>query len=155
MVQRLEQLSHVPAGCRLRERLVLLLRDLVEERLARHILHHQVHVLLIVVRFIVLDDVGVVELVQDAHLLHDAVNVGSQLLFVEHLDGNLEVLVMLVRREEDAAEGTHSQHFRLGVDVVVLFELVHALLLVPLPHLNRLLLEDSRLGFAALRDSCA
>ena len=154
MIQRLEQLSHVLGRCRLRERLILLFRDLVEEGLPCHVLHHQVHILLVVVRFVVLDNVGVVELVQNAHLLHDAVDIGTKLLFVEHLNGHLKVLVMLVRREEDAAEGTHTQHLRLRVNMVVLFKFVHALLLVSLAHLYRLLLQDSGLGLTAFRDSC-
>ena len=61
MVDSLEQTAHVSCGLRLRERLVLLLSDLIKELGARHVLHHQVDVLLVIVRLVVLDDVRMVE----------------------------------------------------------------------------------------------
>ncbi len=113
MVQSLEQLSHVSGCSCLCKSLVLLLSDLVEKRLSGNVLHHQVDVLLIVVCFVVLDDVRVVKLVKDADFFHDAVDVGAKLLFVEDFDSNLEVLVMLIRSQEDAAEGTNTEDFSL------------------------------------------
>ena len=82
--------------------------DLIKELGAGHVLHHQVDVLLIIVRFIVLDDVGVVERVQNGHFLHDAIDVITQLYLVEDLYGNLEVFIVLVRREEDTAKCANS-----------------------------------------------
>ena len=61
MVDSLEQTAHVTCSLRLRKGLILLLSDLIEELGARHVLHHQVDVLLIVVRFVVLDDIGMIE----------------------------------------------------------------------------------------------
>ena len=136
MIERLEQLLHVFGRNCLRESLVFLLRDLVKQWLARHVLHHQVDVLLVVVGLVVLHDVGVVQLVQDCHFFHDTVDVGPQLLFVQHLDGHLEILVMLVRCKEHSTKGTHSEHLRLGVNVIVLLEFVHSLLFVALAHLD-------------------
>ena len=136
VIERLEQLLHVFGRNCLREGLVFLLGDLVKQGLARHVLHHQIDVLLVVVGLVVLHDVGVVQFVQDCHFFHDAVDVGPQLLFVQHLDGHLEILVMLVRCQEHTTEGTHSEHLRLGVNVIVLLELVHSLLFVALAHLN-------------------
>ena len=142
MIECLEQLLHILGSDRFSKCLVLLLRDLVEKGLSCDVLHHQIDVLLIVVRFVILDDVWVIQLVENRHFFHDAVDVSSQLLFVEHLDGNLEVLVMLVRREKHATECANTKNFRFGIDVVVLLEFVHSLLLVSLAHLNRLLLHD-------------
>ena len=73
MVYGLKQGFHV-AGClRLGEGLVLLLTDLLEKGLTWHILHNQVDILRIVIRFIVLNDVRMVKAVQGLYLLHDAV----------------------------------------------------------------------------------
>ena len=57
-------------------------------------------------------------------------------MLIKHFDGDLKVLIVLVGSEEDSTEGAHTEHLSLGVDVVVLFELVHALLLVALARLN-------------------
>ena len=61
MVDSLEQTAHVTSSLSLRKGLILLLSDLIEELRARHVFHHQVDVLLIVVRFVVLDDIGMIE----------------------------------------------------------------------------------------------
>ena len=107
-----------------------MLCDLVEEGHASDILHDQVDILLIVVGFVVLDNVGVVERVKDGDLLHDTLNIVSQLHFVENFNCNLEILVVLVLCQEDTAEGANSQHLRLRIDEVVLLELMYTLLFV-------------------------
>lgn len=61
MVDSLEQTAHVPCGLRLREGLILLFSDLIKELYAGHILHHQVDILLIIVRFVILDDIRMVK----------------------------------------------------------------------------------------------
>ena len=61
MVDSLEKITHVSCGLRLCEGLILLLCDLIEELGAGHIFHHQVDILLIVVRLVVLDDIGMVK----------------------------------------------------------------------------------------------
>ena len=61
MVDCLEQSLHVPSGVCLCKGLVSLLSDFLEELRARHVLHHQVDILGIVVRLVILDDVGVIK----------------------------------------------------------------------------------------------
>ena len=61
MVDSLEQTAHVSCGLRLCEGLVLLLCNLIKELGAGYIFHHQVDVLLIVVRLVVLYDIGMVK----------------------------------------------------------------------------------------------
>ena len=96
MVDSLEQITHVSCSLRLCEGLILLLCDLIEELGAGHIFHHQVDILLIIVRLVVLDDVRMIECVQNAHFLHNAIYVIAQLYLVENFYGNLKVLIMLV-----------------------------------------------------------
>ena len=110
MIDRLEKLLHVARGLNLVECLILLFSDSLEQRLARDVLHHEVDVLEIVIGLVVLDDVGVVEGMQDGDLLHDTVNVVHELVFVEHFNGDLEVRVVLVVREEDTAKRASAEH---------------------------------------------
>ena len=135
VIQRLKQLSHVLCSSPLCEHLVRLLRDFIEESLTCHVLHHQVDELRIIVRFVVLDDVGVVEIVQDIDLFYDVRNAVTHFLLVQHFDSNLKILIMLVRSLKHAAVCTCAKNFCLRVDVVVLLELCHALLLVSFTNL--------------------
>lgn len=98
MVDSLEELFHVTSRYSFIESLVLLLSDAIKQRLASYVLHHQVDVLQVVVRLVVLDDVGVVKRVKDGDFFHDAVDVIHKLILVQNLDGDLEVRVMLVIR---------------------------------------------------------
>ena len=138
VIDSLKELLHVARGLHLVESLVLLLRDPLEQRLTRDVLHHEVDVLEIVVGLVVLDDVGVVEGVQDGDLLHDAVNVVHELVLVQHFDGDLEVRVVLVVREEDATERASAQHLGFRVDLIVLSELGNTLLLASLADFDHL-----------------
>ena len=153
VVDCLEQTLHVSSSDSLRESLVSLLRDLLEELLTGDVLHDQVDVLLVVVGLVVLDDVRVVQRVQDRDLLHDAVNVVAQLYLVEHFDRHLEVFVMLIRGQKDAAEGANTEHLCLRVNVVILFKLMHTLLFITLTRLNIRSL-DSSLGRSAVLGLC-
>ena len=116
----------------LTECLIFLLCDLVEQGLARDVLHDQVDVLLVIVGLVVLHDVRVIKLVQNCDLLHDAVNIVFQLDFVEDFYGDLEAFIVLIFCLKDAAERTNAENFSGGVDVVVHFELADALLLTTL-----------------------
>ena len=133
VIDSLKQRFHIWRSNLFRECLVFLLSDLLEKLRARYILHHQVDVLRVIVRFVVLDDIRVIKRVQNMHLLHYAINIVPQLNFIENLYGNLEIVIMLVHRLKDSSEGTDAQNFRLRVNMIVLLQLMNSLLLVSLP----------------------
>ena len=108
VVDGLEQLLHVVCSLSLAECLVLLLSDLVEELLAADVLHDQVNVFVVVVCLEVLDDIGMIKLVQDGYFLNDTVDVFLELVFVKNLDSNFKVFIMSVCSHEHSAEGAHS-----------------------------------------------
>ena len=108
MANCLEQTLHIACCNRLREHLVGLLLDQVEQPGASDVLHDKVGEPPIVVRFVVLDDIGMIEWVQNGHFLHDAVDVIAQLYLVKNFYGNLEVLIVLVWCEEDSAKCANS-----------------------------------------------
>ena len=132
MIDSLEERFHIPTGNFLRECLVLLLGDFLEKLRTRHILHDQVDVLLIVVSFVILDDIWVIKWVQNVDLFHDAVDIVSQFDFVQHLDSNLEITVMLILSLEHTSKGANSKHLSFRIDMIVLFQLMHTLLFVAL-----------------------
>jgi hypothetical protein len=147
VVDGAEELAHVEAGVVLREVLVFLGGDFVEELAAGDVLHDQVDVLVVVVGFVVLDNAGVVEGVQDGDLLHDALDVVLQLLFVEHFNGYLQTGVRLIRCHKNLTESSRAQHLGLPVNDVVLLQLVYALLGPTACHVNLLLsLHGALLG---------
>ena len=96
MIDSLKECLHISRSSILRERLISLLRNLLEQLCASNVLHDEVDVLLIVVSLVILYDVRVIKRVQDCYLFHDAVNIVPQFDFVKNLDGNLKVFVMLV-----------------------------------------------------------
>lgn len=120
--------------------------DLVEELAARDVLHHQVDVLGVVVRFVVLHNVRVVQLVQNGHFFHYACDIVTQFVLVEHFDGNLEIGVKFVCGHENAPKCSRSKHTRILRNIVVLFQLVNALLLATLTHRDRMLPRILLLG---------
>ena len=113
MIDRLEERFHVASGNILRKSLVGLLGDLFEKLSSIDIFHDQVDVLLIVVRFVILDDIWMIERVKNRNLLHDTVNIVSQLNFIKNLNGDLEVFIMFVCCQEYATERTDTQYFGL------------------------------------------
>ena len=78
-----------------------------------------------------------IQRVQDVHLLHDAVDIVSELYLVQYFNCNLEVIIMLVHSFEYAAKCANSKNLRLGVDMIVLFEFMNTLLLITLSRLER------------------
>ena len=96
MIDRLEERFHVAGSNVLRKGLVFLLGDFFEKLSSIDIFHDQVDVLLIVVRFVILDNVWMIEFVENRNFLHDTVNIVSQLNFVKNLNGDLEVFIMFV-----------------------------------------------------------
>ena len=153
MIDRLEELFHITCGLRLIESSVRLLDDAVEQSLAGDVLHHQVDVLLVVVSLVVLNDVGVIEGVQDGDLLDYAVNVFLELIFVQHLNGDLLIRVMNFVGQENARKCAFADNFRLRVDPVVAAQLSHTLLLESLSYLVCLLLYELGIATATFVDS--
>ena len=129
---------HIICGLILIKSLIVLLGNSIEQRLARNELHDQVNVLLVVVGFVILDNIGVVQLIENCNLLHDHVDVVCQFHLVKHFYGDLEAFIVLVLRLEDLTEGSGSQHLCVVIDVIVLFKLPHALLSRTLPRHNLL-----------------
>ena len=138
MIDRLEKLSHVRTCLLLSKGLILLLADLVIQRQACDHLHDQVDILVIIVRLVILHNVGVIERIQRLYLVHDVVQILLQLAFVQHLDCNVHVCVETICRLEHSTERACSKDFRLLVDDVVLFKLSNALLLESLACLQLL-----------------
>ena len=93
------------------------------------VLHDEVNVLLIVIGLIILHDVGMVELVENSNFFHDAINIILELLLVENFDGNKMVWVEFVVGLEYSSKSSNSKYLSLGIDMVVLLELVDSLLL--------------------------
>ena len=103
--------------------------DHLEELVAMDVLHDEVNVLLIVVGLIILHDVWMVELVENSNFFHDAINIILELLLVENFDGNKMVWVEFVVGLEYSSKSSNSKYLSLGIDMVVLLELVDSLLL--------------------------
>ena len=138
MINCLEKLLHISGGALFCKCLILLLHNFLVHWHSFNIFHDEVDVFLIIVSFVILDNVGVVQLVENCNLLHDHVDVVCQFDLVEHFDSDLETFIVLVLCLEDFSEGSGSEHLCVVIDVVVLFELPHALLSRALPHHNLL-----------------
>ena len=80
----------------------------------------------------VLDNVWVVKGVEDSDLVHDVAKILAQPFLIEHLNGNFDILVVLIICQENFAKSARSQNLSLMINVIVLFELVDALLPVAL-----------------------
>jgi len=120
MLQRSQALSNHVGSELFRVLLSLFLKLLktVEEFSTRAVLHDQIQVLHVVVRFEVLHNVGVVQLLQDAHLVHDFCEVfWAHFLFVDYLNSHVETLVFLVDGFEDLAESACAEN--IAVDIVL------------------------------------
>ena len=111
------------------EHLVLLLGYLVEQLSPANVLHHQVDELLVDVRFVVLDDVWMVELRQNLDLLLDGIQVVLQLSLVKHLDCNLMLHVVLVVGQEHLSKCSRSENLRVTIYLIILLQLLGALFL--------------------------
>ena len=128
VIDGLEETFHVVRCLLLREDLVHLLANLVEERLAIDKLHDEGNVHRVVVGFVVLDDIWVVQCVQNCDLIHYVVKIFPKFLLIQYFDRNLEILIVLVSRQKDFAKGARSQNFCLAVNVIVLLEFMNTLL---------------------------
>ena len=71
MIDCLEKLLHISGGALFRECLIFLLNDLLIHGHAFDIFHDEIDVFLIIVSFIILDNVGVVEGVERGDLVID------------------------------------------------------------------------------------
>ena len=128
VVNRLKETLHVSRSLPLREHLVLLLADLVKQGHARDILHDQVNVHSIVVSLIILHDIRMIQRVQSLNLIHDIAKILAKSIFVQDFNGDFDIRIMLICCQEDLAKGSCSEHLRLMINVIVLFQLMDALL---------------------------
>ena len=104
----------------------LVLGEVLEELALGAQLHDQVDELFVFVRFVVLDDIGVIECLQDGDFLVEGDDLSlAELGLGDDLDCDLVRVVGLVLGLEDLAEGARAED--LLVDVVLLLELAHAL----------------------------
>lgn len=142
VVQGTEELFHIVRSHVLRENLVLLRSDLFKKFAAANELHDEVDVLLVDVGLIVAHNVRMVQLGQDFYFLLDGIQMIIQLRLVHHLDRHDVLLVVLVEGLEDFSEGAGAQNLRLGINLVILLELLGALLL-PRAQRERLLLPKN------------
>ena len=128
VIDGLEETFHVVSCLLLGEDLINLLANLVEKRLAIDKLHDEVDVHRVVVGFVVLDDIRVVKRVQNSDLIHYIIKILPKFLLIKYFDRNLKILIVLVSRQKDFAEGARSQNFCLAVNVIVLLEFMNTLL---------------------------
>ena len=108
--------------------LVYLLAYLLEEWHSRDVLHYQVNIHSIVVGLVVFNNAGVIECMQCSYLIHDIGQIVAKFVLIEHLYRHFDICIVLVRCQEYFAKGASSENFCLGINVVILLELMHALL---------------------------
>ena len=126
-----------------------MLSDAFKQRSSRDIFHDEVNVLEVIVSFIVLDDVWVIERVQNGDLLHDAIDIVHQFIFVEHFYRYLKVRIVLIVSQEDTTKCACAQNLSFGIDLVVLPKFSDTLLFTALAHLNHLSFDRlDRLSFS-------
>ena len=77
------------------------------------ILHNEVDVLRIIVSLMIFYNVGMVKLVENCNLLHDAINIIFKLLFVKHLNCDKMVWIVVIVSLEHSSKGTDSKHLGL------------------------------------------
>ena len=65
---------------------------------------------------------------QCSYLIHDIGQIVAKFVLIEHLYRHFNICIVLVRSQEYFAKGTSSENFCLAINVVILFELMHALL---------------------------
>ena len=70
-----EEFLHVVCSFTFSKPCSILFRNFVEEFTAIDVLHYKIEILIIIIGFEVLDDVGVIKFVQYFHLLYDLVDV--------------------------------------------------------------------------------
>ena len=123
MVYCLEKFFHVNPSLPFIESLVRHACNLVKELHALDIFHNQVYVLCIVVGFKILDDIGVIKFVQNFNLLHYALDILRQFMFVKDFNGDLKILIILICCHKHSPKCSNTKHFCFIVDHIVLFEL--------------------------------
>ena len=96
----------------------------VKEFASRAQLHHQINVMLVIVRFEVLYDVWMVNFLKQIDLIHHMCQIFLRhLVFVEHFYRYFELRVFLVDSLVHFAKGTLAKYGL--INVVGLFQLVH------------------------------
>ena len=69
-------------------------------------LHHKVQILLVVVSFEILNDIGVVHLFKQINLIHNVCQIFLRhLMLIQHFDSNLKLIVHLVNTFVNFAKG--------------------------------------------------
>ena len=104
VVECAKQFRHILCGHFFAKHLILHAGDLVEQLSSANVLHDEVDVFLVDVSLIILHDIGVVQIGEDVHLLHNCLQLIVQLLLVENLDGHLVIIIVLVVSQENFAE---------------------------------------------------
>ena len=99
----------------------------IEEFAAVAILHDHVHVSVVDVALVKLNDVWVIQIIQSSNFVDYQIYVLAELLFVHHLDSNPKVLIVLVSGHEHFAKTARSKHLGLRIYTVILLQLVNAL----------------------------
>ena len=96
----------------------------VKKFTSRAELHDEVQVVLVVVGLKVLDDVGVVDLLEQVNLVHDRCKIfGGHLVLAEHLNCDLVLWTLPVDTLVNFAEGTFSED--MAIDIVDLLQLMY------------------------------
>lgn len=126
---RRQNLLHVLSGLLLTECVVLIAANFLKKLLASDILHHKVDVLGIIIRLEVLDNIGMIQLIERFHFLDYLLQV-ILLFLLKYFYRHLQALVVLVVGLENFTVLADTHHFGVDVDRVVLFELSDALLAI-------------------------
>ena len=96
----------------------------VKKFTSRAELHDEVQVVFVVVGLKVLDDVGVIDLLEQVDLVHDRGKIfGGHLVLAEHLDCDLVLWTLPVDTLVNFAEGTFSED--MAIDIVDLLQLMY------------------------------
>ena len=69
-----------------------------------------------------------IQRVQSLNLIHDVAEILAKSIFVQDFNGDFDIGIMLICCQKDLAKGTCSEHLRLVINVIVLFQLMDALL---------------------------
>ena len=96
----------------------------VKKFTSRAELHDEVQVVFVIVGLKVLDDVGVIDLLEQVDLVHDRGKIfGGHLVLAEHLDCDLVLWTLPVDTLVNFAEGTFSED--MAIDIVDLLQLMY------------------------------
>ena len=96
MIDSLEKALNISCRLLLSESCILTLTDLFIEGDTCDVLHDQEYLVVVVVGFVVLDNIGVVESVQSRDLVQNILKIVSKLGFIQNFNGDLLAGIKLV-----------------------------------------------------------